>query len=90
MAGSIRGAVAAVAWGYYNAAAIEGYSITRSAAGAWSVTGRVVMSDSFKLSQRPLFFVAPHQRGEWRWPITTMRVTEGQLVADLGEPLPER
>jgi hypothetical protein len=89
MAGSIQGVIATVVWGYYNAAAIEGYTVTFSAAGAWSATGRVVMSDSFKLSQRPLMFVAPFDRGRWRWPITSMHVHEGQLVAELGEPLPD-
>jgi hypothetical protein len=83
----ITGVVGQVKWGYYNAAAINGYTVVRNLHGRWSVSGQVVISDAFKMSQRPLFFVAPHQKGEWRWPMETWRVSEGRLTADLGMPI---
>ena len=86
--GRIRGVVGIVKWAYYNAAAINGYTVTRSGDGRWSLTANVVQKDDFKITQRPLFFVAPHAKGEWRWPIETMRIENGmKLVAALGAPL---
>ena len=84
---SIAGVVGAVQWAYYQAATIQGYTVTRTGA-AWSLRATVVAADAFKLSQRPLVFVATHQRGQWRWPIETLDVRGGQLTARLGPPFP--
>jgi hypothetical protein len=87
---TIRGAVARVEWGYFIAAAIEGYVITRAGKGPsskWRARATVITHDAFKLSQRPLMFVAPTKHGEWRWPVLTITVTAGRLVADLGAPI---
>lgn len=87
MPATITGVVGQIKWSYYAAAAINGYTITL-AGSAWRLTGQVVMSDAFKLSQRPLVFVAPHATGEWRWPIESFTVGPNQhLVATLGPPL---
>lgn len=83
--GSITGVVGQIKWHYYVAAAINGYTVTRNE-GVWSLRGTVVLSDAFKLSQRPLTFVAPHERGEWRWPIETLQIADGALTARLGPP----
>lgn len=88
----MRGVVGKITWSYYTAAAINGYTVTRSAAGAWSLSATVVMADAFKLKQHPLKFVAPHATGEWRWPIEAASVEMGlsvgpnQLRARLGPP----
>lgn len=88
--GMIRGVVGQVKWSYYNAAAINGYTVTRSKTGGWSLRATVVLSDAFKLAQRPLFFVALHAKGEWRWPIESFDLGPSQtLVATLGPPLEE-
>jgi hypothetical protein len=50
------------------------------------VRGRVVLADPFKLSQRPLTFVAPLEKGEWRWPIVDLQIISGELTAQLGPP----
>lgn len=85
---SIRGVVGQIKWAYYNAAAVNGYTVARSPEGQWSLRATIVMSDAFKLSQRPLVFVAPHEKGEWRWPIESFDVGPNQtLVATLGPPL---
>lgn len=83
----ITGVVGQIKWSYYVAAAINGYTVTRSETGAWRLSGTVVLSDAFKLAQRPLMFVAPHAKGEWRWPIIELDVGANQLQAILGEPL---
>jgi hypothetical protein len=80
----IRGVVGQVKWSYYIAAGIHGYTVQRDQAGAWSLRGAVVVSDAFKLSQRPLVFVAPHAKGEWRWPIIGLEIQGGSLTAALG------
>lgn len=95
-AGVVRGVVAAVKWfpsgkvmpgagEYFNAAAIERYTVTRDKNNTWSVIGRVILSDAYKLAQTPLVFVAPHKNGEFRWPIVWFEVRDGLLRARLGE-----
>lgn len=90
--GIIRGVVGRIDWEHFPAAALNGYKVTRSPAGAWQLRGLVVMADHFKLRQRPLWFVAPHARGAWRWPIRALDVDASrgptQLVASLGPPEP--
>jgi hypothetical protein len=81
----IRGVVGSIRWAYHVAAAIRDYQVTRTGT-AWALTGRVVSSDAFKLQQRPLTFVAPHKYGEWRWPIETLALVDGQVTAQLGPP----
>jgi hypothetical protein len=84
----IRGTIATIKWAYYNAAAINGYTVTRDkATGAWSAAGAFVpgLVDAFKLAQRPIYFVAPFKTGAWRWEIHTLTMLEGgRFVASLG------
>ena len=84
--GGIRGTVAVVKWAYFNAAAVNGYVVTRAPGGkSWSVTGNIVDADAYKLAQSPLFFVAPFRRGAWRWQIHKWQTLEGgRFVAELG------
>jgi hypothetical protein len=81
---TIRGVVATIEWAYYNAAAINGYTITRTETGQWSVRGTVVMADAYKMAQRPLYLLAPHRYGKWRWPIERFQLNEGRFTAALG------
>jgi hypothetical protein len=85
----IRGVVGHIKWHYYTAAAINGYTVTRSKdRKQWALTATVVLSDAFKMAQRPLTFVAKHAKGEWRWPILAVAVNRDtqQLTAQLGPP----
>ena len=84
---TITGVKARIDWSYYAAAALLNYTVTKTAAG-WRVSAAVVTADSFKLSQTPLVFVAPHVKGEWRWPVTELSIKDGRLTASLGPPLP--
>lgn len=84
---TIRGRVALIKWAYYNAAAIEPYTVTRDSGKNWTASGAFVPGavDSFKLAQRPLFFVAPFKGGAWRWEIQRLTMLDGgQFVATLG------
>lgn len=89
----IRGVVGRIDWGYFAAGAINGYRVHRCEDGTWDLQGTLVSFDAFKLRQKPLVFVAPHQDGEWRWPVQTLDVGEGmgprELRATLGPQLPE-
>lgn len=86
IARTIRGRVAAIKWAYYDAAIVEGYTVTQDLAGA-NVRGALVPGrvDAYKLAQRPLFFVAPFKGGAWRWQIHTLTTLEGgNFLAALG------
>jgi hypothetical protein len=97
--GAITGVVGAIKWHYYTAAGIEGYTVTRSKDGQWSLRAQVVLSDAFKMAQRPLTFVAMHAKkgldgqcvvkSEWRWPILSLTAEAHQLTARLGPPSEE-
>jgi hypothetical protein len=88
----LTGVVGYIRWAYYTAAQLEGYTVTRNKAGTvWSLTAMVVLSDAFKMAQRPLTFVATHKKGEWRFPIVSLTVDlNSRLTATLGPPEPQR
>lgn len=97
-AGAFTGVHGSIKWHYYTAAAIEGYTVTRSADGErWGLTATVVLSDSFKMAQAPLTFCAMRTKygcdghtvvkSAWRWPIVSIiERTEHSLTARLGPP----
>lgn len=84
---TLRGVVGQVKHSYLTAAVLRDYLVTRDPSGAWTLTATVVHRNPFLLTQTPLVFVAPHKRGAWRWPVTSIAVTEGRLQAWLGVPL---
>lgn len=97
--GAMTGVVGSIRWGYYTAAGIHGYTVSCTRDGAWSLTATVVLSDTFKMAQRPLTFVAMHTKKgldgkcvvktEWRWPIVSLSSIDPntkQLTARLGPP----
>lgn len=93
MSRAIRGVVGRIDWGYFAAAAINGYTVRRLPDESWTLHGTVVTFDAFKIRQRPLVFIAPHKDGEWRWPIKTIDLGEGygprEIQGTLGPQLPE-
>lgn len=88
---AIRGVVGRIEWSYFVAAAVNGYRVTRTLTRQgpqWAVRGLVINADSFKLRQRPLFFVAPHAHGQWRWQIRQLDIDpSGKLTAELDPPV---
>ena len=84
----ITGVVGHIRWARFPAAVIDGYTVTRSRAGAWALSATVVTANAYNLRQTPLTFVAPTDWGEWRWPIRTPIVGDRppfHIQADLGE-----
>lgn len=80
----LSGVVASLRWGYHSAAALGAWTVTRTEHG-WSLTAAVLSTDAFRLSRRPLAFVAPHEKGMWTWPIVgEPQITGAQLSAALG------
>lgn len=80
-------------YGYFPAATLQGFTVTRTSKGEWTLRGRAVSWDAFNLTRTPLVLVVPHvakltnKPGEWRWPVRTIRIEHGNTVAVLGPPL---
>lgn len=90
--GRLRGVVAKLYWGYYLAARLEGYEVTRSdkGQGRFALTGRLVpgTADAFKLRQKPLRFVAPFRNSAGReraleWMVVDSDIKDGVVTAQL-------
>jgi len=72
-----------VSWGYYRAATVGPWTAEKGESG-WSLTATVTEMDTFRVSQRPLTFVASHAKGAWRWPIESLEIQGASLSAMLG------
>lgn len=81
---TVRGLDARLQWGYYAAGTLGAWSVTTAEDGRVTLTATVVSTDAFRVSQRPLVFVAPHARGVWSWPILELQVSGATLSARLG------
>jgi hypothetical protein len=57
---ALTGVKGLIKWSYYTAGQVEGYAVYRYKDGRWSMTATLVLSDAFKMKQRPLIFVAPY------------------------------
>jgi len=87
-----RGVVAEIRWHTYIAAAIRGYVLERRRSGVVTLRATVLLSDAFKLAQRPLTFVMPVRLGkpprqrdaEFCYPIETFTLRDSALDATLG------
>jgi len=79
----ISGVDGSLCWGYHQAASLHAWTITRDDDGRL-LTATVVSQDAFRVSQRPLAFVATHQRGRWMWPVKELQIQDGALTARLG------
>jgi hypothetical protein len=80
---TVRGLTGQVTWGYHLAGSVSQWTVEKSD-GGWSLSATVVNPDAFRLSQRPLVFVAPHKDGSWRWPIVSLQIEGAALTAQLG------
>lgn len=70
-------------WSYHRAADVRGWRIDGDAHG-FSLTAEVRNADTFRLSQRPLVFVALLPKGQWRFPVLELQMTGATLNARLG------
>jgi len=85
------GDAAKIQWSYYTAASVDGFTVDPVITGgarkvilSWRLRGSVVMTDRFKLSQRPLLFVTKVNGRVVRWPIVDWDIQGGRLIATLG------
>ena len=60
MALAITGVKGLIKWSYYTAAHVEGYALYRDKDGGWTLSATLVLSDAFKMKQKPLMFIAPY------------------------------
>jgi hypothetical protein len=73
-------------WGYFVAATINWYRVTRRGE-TWSLRAMIVSRNGYNLAQRPLWFVAPHKFGACRWPVQEWRDDGLAFIATLGPPV---
>jgi hypothetical protein len=85
MPASVRGQVATIRWSYYEAAKIDGYTISRQDTD-WRVVATVIQANAYNLSRSPLVFAAHYAGGVWTWPILEYTLNNGRLHARLGPP----
>jgi hypothetical protein len=83
MALTVTGVVGEVRWGYFPAGHVLNWTVTINE-GVSSLTGTLTQYDALRLSQQPLVFVAPHVKGAYRWPITSLQMTGAWCMATLG------
>ena len=79
-------AAASITWGYYTAAALRTWTLSKSERGEWSLRAGIDRADPFKLRQRPLLFIAPREGGYFCFPIRSISVGKDYLTAQLGKP----
>jgi hypothetical protein len=77
---TITGAVGCVRWGYYTAAQVRSWTLTPADGGSWALSATVESADAYKVTQRPLVFVAAKQI----WPVVTLQIEGASLTAVLG------
>jgi len=79
----ITGVVGTLTWAGYNpAASINNYVVTRHQH-QWALSATVVQVNKYNITQRPLVFTAPHQKGRWRWPVRRVRFPVGDYPPDV-------
>jgi len=70
---------------WHTAAEVTGFAITADPASRrLTLGGLVATSDPYRLTQTPLVCVLPLKSGALRWPIMTLAITAGRVVAELG------
>ncbi len=80
MAIEIHGATGEVRWGYRRAASVGTWEIHGT-----TLTASIQMLDAFAVLQRPLKFAAVVGKGQWCWPIDTIRIEGRTVTAVLGK-----
>ena len=80
----IGGLVASLRWGYTQAAALRGWTVTALDEGGFTLTATIESVNTLRVSQSPLVFEAPYAKGAFRWPVMTLQMQESALTARLG------
>lgn len=79
----ITGVVGRINWAYFLAGDVRDWTLSMDG-GVRSLTGTLQNPDTLRLSQQPLVFVAPHAKGAYRWPITSLQIAGASCTAMLG------
>ena len=81
---TISGVKGSLKRSYQDAATLGAWTVS-TAEGVRTLSATIVKSDAFRVSQRPLRFVASHQHGSWAWPIVgELQIQGASLTAVLG------
>lgn len=84
MAVTLTGHAGEVRWSYHRAASLGAWTL-KADGDAIALTAAVRHMDVYRISQRPVTFVVPRQKGPaWCWPITSLQIADGTLSASLG------
>jgi hypothetical protein len=82
---TFKGVRGLVKHAYHTAAEVTTFEVTLTRGAPTVLTALIVTSDAYWLEQRPLTFVVPTRGGAVRWPIESITVTDGRVVARLGQ-----
>ena len=83
---TLRGGTASLVWGYHTAADLRAWRIVQHAKG-WHMTATFASLNAYRARKAPLYFTAPHSKGQWCFPVIgEVVITGGSLSALLGPP----
>jgi len=81
---AVSGVKGSLKWAYHEAGVLGAWTVT-TVEGVRTLSAALVSSDAFRVSQRPLRFVATHATGAWVWPIVgELQIQGASLTAVLG------
>jgi len=80
---AVSGVKGSLKWSYHEAGVLGAWTVT-TVEGVRTLSAALVSSDAFRVSQRPLRFVATHATGAWTWPIEQLQIQGASLTAVLG------
>lgn len=80
---TVTGQQGSLRYGYYVAADIGPWSVTRDEHG-FVLIAKAKKTDTFRLSQRPLVFVVQRPKVVLRWPVIELQITGAECSARLG------
>jgi len=79
---AITGVSGRIAHGYFIAAVVGPYTVTKTEELGWRLAATLAEIDPYALAQRPLTFVAAGAC----WPIERFEIINGSFTATLGTP----
>lgn len=82
---TIAGTQGSLRWGYLEAASLSAWTLTRLEQGVgFRFSATATRVNTVRCTQSPLMLVVPHPKGQWRWPVQTLRIEGASLTGTLG------
>lgn len=78
-----HGKQAEIRWSYYVAAKLTEWSAVSEPGKPIVLTATIESSHPSRLTQQPLTFVVPREKGPWTWPIENLQIVGDQVTAHL-------